>query len=42
VPPARREEIPRFIEPMLARARATPSGERWAFEVKWDGARIQL
>jgi hypothetical protein len=34
--PARREEIPRFIEPMLASTRHMPIGEEWAFEVKWD------
>jgi bifunctional non-homologous end joining protein LigD len=39
--PARREEIPRFIEPMLASTREMPIGEEWAFEVKWDGARMQ-
>ncbi len=27
---------------MLACSRAAPSGEQWAFEVKWDGARAQL
>ncbi len=31
---------PRDIEPMLARsATALPAGERWAYEVKWDGFR---
>lgn len=29
-----------MIEPMLAQdARALPAGDRWAFEVKWDGVR---
>jgi bifunctional non-homologous end joining protein LigD len=36
-----REDLPRFIEPMLASAGAAPVGEEWAFEVKWDGARMQ-
>jgi len=42
MPPVLRESIPRFVEPMLARTRATPSGDQWAFEVKWDGARMQV
>ncbi len=34
------EEIPDFIEPMLARLATLPAREpEWAFEVKWDGVR---
>lgn len=34
------EEIPEFVEPMLARLSALPAEESdWAFEVKWDGVR---
>jgi bifunctional non-homologous end joining protein LigD len=34
------EEIPRFVEPMLARLSTMPADEeRWAFELKWDGVR---
>jgi bifunctional non-homologous end joining protein LigD len=34
------EEMPAFVEPMLARLSTMPSDEdRWAFEVKWDGIR---
>jgi len=34
------EEMPSFVEPMLARLSTMPSDEeRWAFEVKWDGVR---
>jgi len=40
--PARRDEILCFIEPMLAHTRPVPAGEEWAFEVKWDGARMQV
>src|SRR4051794_32548614 len=40
---APREELPRFIEPMLL-ATGLPAGgaDRWALEVKWDGLRAQL
>lgn len=40
--PSRREDLPRFIEPMLATPGAAPTGTGWAMEVKWDGARTQL
>jgi bifunctional non-homologous end joining protein LigD len=34
------EEIPDFVEPMLARLSTLPADEAdWAFEVKWDGVR---
>ena len=34
------QEMPAFVEPMLARLSAMPPDEeRWAFEVKWDGVR---
>ena len=34
------QEIPDFIEPMLARLSTLPAREaEWAFEVKWDGVR---
>jgi len=34
------EEMPGFIEPMLARLSTMPNDEgRWAFEIKWDGVR---
>jgi bifunctional non-homologous end joining protein LigD len=34
------EEMPDFLEPMLARLSTMPKDEeRWAFEVKWDGIR---
>jgi bifunctional non-homologous end joining protein LigD len=34
------EEIPEFVEPMLARLSTLPKEESdWAFEVKWDGVR---
>jgi bifunctional non-homologous end joining protein LigD len=34
------EEMPDFIEPMLARLSTLPANEsEWAFEVKWDGVR---
>ncbi|MGA2929147.1 MAG: ATP-dependent DNA ligase [Solirubrobacteraceae bacterium] len=36
------EELPRFIEPMLASAGPAPTTADWAMEVKWDGARAQL
>jgi bifunctional non-homologous end joining protein LigD len=37
-----REDLPRFIEPMLARSGVPPAGDGWAMEVKWDGIRAQL
>ena len=34
------EDMPDFIEPMLAKLAALPGDEsKWAFEVKWDGVR---
>jgi bifunctional non-homologous end joining protein LigD len=34
------QEIPGFIQPMLARLSMLPADEsKWAFEVKWDGVR---
>jgi bifunctional non-homologous end joining protein LigD len=36
------EELPRFIAPMLARTGPVPAGDGWAFEVKFDGMRLQL
>jgi hypothetical protein len=36
VRPSHREEMPKFIEPMLATSAPTPTGEQWAIEVKWD------
>src|SRR3954468_3176954 len=38
---AAREDLPRFIEPMLARSGAAPGEANWAGEVKWDGIRLQ-
>jgi bifunctional non-homologous end joining protein LigD len=37
-----REELPRFVGPMLARSGQVPVGDRWAVEVKFDGMRLQL
>jgi bifunctional non-homologous end joining protein LigD len=37
-----REDLPRFVAPMLARAGPIPVGDGWAFEVKFDGMRLQL
>jgi bifunctional non-homologous end joining protein LigD len=37
-----REDLPRFVAPMLARAGPIPGGDRWAVEVKFDGMRLQL
>ena len=31
--------MPERIEPMLASTGALPSGDGWAFEIKWDGVR---
>ena len=42
MPPARRELLPRFMEPMLAKRGSMPEGRGWAAEVKWDGLRGQL
>jgi bifunctional non-homologous end joining protein LigD len=39
---ASREELPRFVAPMLARTAPVPVGDRWAVEVKFDGMRLQL
>jgi bifunctional non-homologous end joining protein LigD len=36
------EELPRFVEPMLARSSSPPHGDCWALEVKFDGMRLQL
>jgi bifunctional non-homologous end joining protein LigD len=37
-----REDIPRFVAPMLARIGPIPGGDGWAVEVKFDGMRCQL
>jgi bifunctional non-homologous end joining protein LigD len=37
-----REQQPTFIPPMLLTSAALPRGDRWTFEVKWDGCRAQL
>ena len=37
-----REELPRFVAPMLARTAPMPTGQGWAVEVKFDGMRLQL
>ena len=39
-----REELPRFVAPMLVRSSPLPaaSDSRWVLEVKWDGIRAQL
>jgi ATP-dependent DNA ligase len=37
-----REELPRFVAPMLARTAPVRTGDGWAFEVKFDGMRLQL
>ena len=39
---AGREELPRFVEPMLATTGPAPTTAEWAMEVKWDGIRAQL
>ncbi|MBV9251870.1 MAG: hypothetical protein JO227_21840, partial [Acetobacteraceae bacterium] len=36
------EELPRFVEPMLARSAPPPPSDGWALEVKWDGIRPQI
>jgi bifunctional non-homologous end joining protein LigD len=40
--PARREELPRFIQPMLARSGPVAADDGWAVEVKFDGCRMQV
>jgi bifunctional non-homologous end joining protein LigD len=42
MPTVEREELPRFLSPMLLSQGAPPSGDGWAVEVKWDGIRAQL
>jgi bifunctional non-homologous end joining protein LigD len=42
MPTAEREELPRFVSPMLLSQGAPPSGDGWAVEVKWDGIRAQM
>lgn len=42
VPPARHEELPRSVEPMLASAGSAPTDKGRAMEVKWDGIRAQV
>jgi ATP-dependent DNA ligase len=37
-----REDLPRFVAPMLARTAPMPADDGWAFEVKFDGMRLQL
>ena len=39
-----REELPRFIAPMLARTAPLPRATNvpWALELKWDGIRAQV
>ena len=37
-----REDLPRFVEPMLARAGHAPAAEGWTIELKLDGCRGQL
>ena len=37
-----REDLPRFVEPMLARPGKAPSQEGWTIELKLDGCRGQL
>ena len=34
-----REPMPERLVPMLARLGALPTGEQWAYEIKWDGIR---
>ena len=36
------ENLPRFIEPMLATGGLAPDGDGWALEVKFDGMRAQV
>ena len=37
-----REDLPRFVEPMLATGGLAPEGDGWAIEVKFDGMRAQV
>jgi hypothetical protein len=37
-----REDLPRFVAPMLARAGTPTDAAGWAYEVKFDGMRAQL
>jgi ATP-dependent DNA ligase len=37
-----REDLPRFVAPMLARTGSLPLDGGWAVEVKFDGMRLQL
>jgi bifunctional non-homologous end joining protein LigD len=39
---APREDLPRFLSPMLLRAGKPPETGVWALEVKWDGMRAQV
>lgn len=39
---ASREELPRFVAPMLARTAPIPVCDGWAIEVKFDGMRLQV
>ena len=41
-PGSQREELPRFVSPMLLRGGTPPDGAGWAVEVKFDGMRSQL
>jgi ATP-dependent DNA ligase len=43
MPRSPREDLPRFIEPMLARSGPMPEREGgWVAEAKWDGCRLQV
>jgi len=43
VPRSRREDLPRFIAPMLARSGPLPERQDgWIAEAKWDGCRLQV
>jgi bifunctional non-homologous end joining protein LigD len=39
---SRREEQPKFIDPMLLMSGEPPKGDGWTYEVKWDGMRAQV
>ena len=39
---APREDLPRFVEPMLATSGLAPDRDDWAIEVKFDGMRAQV
>ncbi|MFH1475371.1 MAG: non-homologous end-joining DNA ligase, partial [Chloroflexota bacterium] len=42
LPGSRLQQLPPFVEPMLATPGAAPfDGEDWLFEPKWDGYRVQ-